>query len=102
MLYTHDSRNLGSCEHTGEDHLTQIGVLSALRPEEEHKLARRGESVPGEVRESVLQELEEILVARFRERIWGPGRQRQKKERVKLVPDQVSSVFYVLGTILGI
>ena len=52
--------------------LTEVMTME-LRLEGVHELARRGENVPREARELILEDLGEILLVRFREKIWGLG-----------------------------
>lgn len=53
-----------------------------LRREGVDELARREENVPREVRGLILEDLEAILLAKFREKELGVGRQREMKQRV--------------------
>lgn len=53
-----------------------------LRLEGEDELARREENVPREVRGLILEDLEAILPAEFREKELGVGRQREMKPTV--------------------
>lgn len=46
-------------------------MTTELRLEGVHELARRGENVPREVRELILEDLGEIFLVRFRGKIWG-------------------------------
>lgn len=53
-----------------------------LRLEGEDELARGEENVPREVRGLILENLEAILLAEFREKELGVGRQREMKQTV--------------------
>ena len=53
-----------------------------LRPEGVDELARREENIPREARGLILEDLEAILLAKFREKELGVGRQREMKQRV--------------------
>lgn len=53
-----------------------------LRPEGVDELARREENIPREARGLILEDLEAILLGKFREKELGVGRQREMKQRV--------------------
>lgn len=93
LCYIHyNSRNPGSCGHMGKDHLTQTGGSAPALGPGWVRVSQKGGDCPGEVREGMLEELEEIMLARVREtnRRWGGT---ERLSRITLGPEELSRAF---------